>query len=153
MMAVEAAKEKFYCFLGIVHPTYYQSRGWGPWLVAMCPSSVILANVYIGVIIALHCCALVLGALRKWTSKKFALSDLPCIADLNQCSWCLAWLWCFFWFKNILHLFVRQMQSRLSNMGPVQSPPLLMDRQTAVKVTTHKGRHHGQCLFQINLCS
>ena len=30
MMAVEAAKEKFYCFLGIVHPTYYQSRGWGP---------------------------------------------------------------------------------------------------------------------------
>ena len=24
MMAVEAAKEKFYCFLGIVHPTYYQ---------------------------------------------------------------------------------------------------------------------------------
>ena len=33
MMAVEAVKEKFYCFLGIVHPTYYQSRGWGPWLV------------------------------------------------------------------------------------------------------------------------
>ena len=32
MMAVEAVKEKFYCFLGIVHPTYYQSRGWGPWL-------------------------------------------------------------------------------------------------------------------------
>ena len=23
MMAVEAVKEKFYCFLGIVHPTYY----------------------------------------------------------------------------------------------------------------------------------
>ena len=33
MKAVEAVKEKFYCFLGIVHPTYYQSRGWGPWLV------------------------------------------------------------------------------------------------------------------------
>ena len=33
MMAVEAVKEKFYCFWGIVHPTYYQSRGWGPWLV------------------------------------------------------------------------------------------------------------------------
>ena len=33
MMAVEAVKEKFYCFLGIVHPTYYQSRGWGPWLI------------------------------------------------------------------------------------------------------------------------
>ena len=33
MMAVEAVKENFYCFLGIVHPTYYQSRGWGPWLV------------------------------------------------------------------------------------------------------------------------
>ena len=32
MMAVEAVKEKFYCFLGIVNPTYYQSRGWGPWL-------------------------------------------------------------------------------------------------------------------------
>ena len=32
MMAVEAVKENFYCFLGIVHPTYYQSRGWGPWL-------------------------------------------------------------------------------------------------------------------------
>ena len=32
MKAVEAVKEKFYCFLGIVHPTYYQSRGWGPWL-------------------------------------------------------------------------------------------------------------------------
>ena len=32
MMAVEAVKEKFYCFLGIVHPTYYQSRGWGTWL-------------------------------------------------------------------------------------------------------------------------
>ena len=35
MMAVEAVKEKFYCFLGIVHPTYYQSRGWGPWLAQM----------------------------------------------------------------------------------------------------------------------
>ena len=102
-----------------------------------------------------YCITLLVGALRKWTSKKFALSDLPCLVDLNQCSWCLAWLWvwCFFCFKNILHLFVRQMQSRLSNMGPVQSPPLLMDRQTAVKVTTHKGRHHGQCLFQINLFS
>ena len=33
MKAVEAVKEKFYCFLGIVHPTYYQSRGWGPWLI------------------------------------------------------------------------------------------------------------------------
>ena len=33
MKAVEAVKEKFYCFLGNVHPTYYQSRGWGPWLV------------------------------------------------------------------------------------------------------------------------
>ena len=33
MKAVEAVKEKFYCFWGIVHPTYYQSRGWGPWLV------------------------------------------------------------------------------------------------------------------------
>ena len=32
MKAVEAVKENFYCFLGIVHPTYYQSRGWGPWL-------------------------------------------------------------------------------------------------------------------------
>ena len=32
MKAVEAVKEKFYCFLGIVHPTYYQSRGWGTWL-------------------------------------------------------------------------------------------------------------------------
>ena len=32
MKAVEAVKEKFYCFLGNVHPTYYQSRGWGPWL-------------------------------------------------------------------------------------------------------------------------
>ena len=32
MKAVEAVKEKFYCFLGIVHPTYYQSKGWGPWL-------------------------------------------------------------------------------------------------------------------------
>ena len=38
MMAVEAVKENFYCFLGIVHPTYYQSRGWGPWLgfVSLC---------------------------------------------------------------------------------------------------------------------
>ena len=37
MMAVEAVKEKFYCFLGIVHPTYYQSRGWGTWLdIAHC---------------------------------------------------------------------------------------------------------------------
>ena len=33
MMAVEAVKENFYCFLGIVHPTYYQSRGWGTWLM------------------------------------------------------------------------------------------------------------------------
>ena len=41
MMAVEAVKENFYCFLGIVHPTYYQSRGWGPWLVVTyhwCPA-------------------------------------------------------------------------------------------------------------------
>ena len=38
MMAVEAVKEKFYCFLGIVHPTYYQSRGWGPWLGPSLPS-------------------------------------------------------------------------------------------------------------------
>ena len=37
MKAVEAVKEKFYCFLGIVHPTYYQSRGWGPWLVHCAP--------------------------------------------------------------------------------------------------------------------
>ena len=35
MMAVEAVKEKCYCFLCIVNPTYYQSsRGWGPWLVS-----------------------------------------------------------------------------------------------------------------------
>ena len=33
MKAVEAVKVKFDCFLGIVHPTHYQSRGWGPWLV------------------------------------------------------------------------------------------------------------------------
>ena len=27
MMAVEAVKEKFYCFLGIVHPTVYNTVG------------------------------------------------------------------------------------------------------------------------------
>ena len=32
MKVVEAVKEIFCCVLGIVNPTYYQSRGWGPWL-------------------------------------------------------------------------------------------------------------------------
>ena len=65
-----------------------------------------------------YCITLLLGALRKWTSKKFALSDLPCLADLNRCSWCLAWLWCFSVLKDILHLFCSSNAEPFVQYGP-----------------------------------
>ena len=48
MMAVEAVKENFYCFLGIVHPTYYQSRGWGPWLGNTLSSQINKKSIFYG---------------------------------------------------------------------------------------------------------